>query len=470
MSTITNAGIGSGLDLESIISVYVNAEKAPQEALLNQKEDDTNAQLSGIGKLKSAISSFQTIVQKLTDPASFDKSAVNISGPDTDAFSIDTNNASNGSFQIEVQQLAKGSRLASNLVAGGTGTTFGAGTLSFTVGSKDVDVTVEDGDTLATIRQKINAAGGDLGISANIINSDGGAQLTLTSSTTGAANNLAVTYSGDSSLATLSTGLNVQQSAQDAMITVDGASVSSDTNTFKDPIQGITITAKSVTTGSNTLDVSRDTDSIKDLMQQFVDGYNALKSSMDDLSAPGSGGDSDDSVAGGALAFDPLVRSLKSQVQGLLTGSVASLSGNGGVDSLYQAGITFDNSGNMQILAYGVGSGPSGQQRLEDTINNNISQLSQLFTAKDGMATKLSSILDSYTDSNGAIAKRQSSLNDTLKSITKQRDDLDNRLADYEATMRTKFDALDQIVAQYQSTGDYLTSALKSLPSMSNKN
>ncbi|WP_115719230.1 flagellar filament capping protein FliD [Gallaecimonas mangrovi] len=465
MAAITNAGIGSGLDLESIIKVYVNAEKAPQEAILNKKEETTNTQLSGIGKLKSAISSFQAIVKKLADAKSFDQSSVNITGPDTDAFTVDTDDASNGSFQIEVQQLAKGTRLASNLMT--SGSTFGAGTLSFSVGDKSVDVTVDAGDTLNDIRQKINDASGELGVSANVVNTDAGSQLTLTSSTTGAANNLTVNYSGDTSLAALSTGLNVQQAAQDAVITVDGATVSNDTNTFDKAIAGVSIEAKSVTTGANTLDISRDTDSIKKLVQDFVDGYNTLKSSLDDLGAPGSGGDSDDAVQGGDLAFDPLVRSLKSQVQTLLTGSVASLKGQGGIDNLYGAGITFDNQGKMSIASFGIGSGPSGDARLEDAINNKISQLGQLFAGDDGLAVKLDGILDTYSGSDGAISQRQTALNDTLKNITKQRSDLENRLSNYESTMRKKFDGLDQIVAKYKETGNYLTNALKGLPTSS---
>ncbi|EKE75441.1 flagellar filament capping protein FliD [Gallaecimonas xiamenensis] len=465
MAVISNAGIGSGLQLEDLIAVYVNAEKAPKEALLNSKEDLTKAQLSGVGQLKSALSSFQTILKKLADPASFDKTSINISGPDSDAFSVDTQNASAGNFQVEVQQLAKGTRLSSNTLAGGASTTFGAGTLSFDVGGDTLDITVDAGDTLSTIRQKINDAGGALGVSANIINSDSGAQLTLTSSKTGAANNMTVSYSGDASLADLSTGLNVQQSAQDAIITVDGATISSDTNTFSNAIEGVSITAKKETTGPNTLDVSRDVEGLTDLIKEFVDGYNALRSSLDALSAPGSGGDSDDSVAGGSLAFDPLVRNLKQQAQGMLSGSVASLSG--GMDSLYQAGITFDNSGKMEILSYGIGSGPSGEERLTDAINNNFTQLGQLFAGSDGLATKLDGVLDTYLESDGAIAQRQTSLNDTLKDITKQREDLETRLSNYEATMRARFNALDQIVAQYQSTGDYLTNALKSLPSVS---
>ncbi|MED5526708.1 MAG: flagellar filament capping protein FliD [Pseudomonadota bacterium] len=476
MAGVTNAGIGSGLQLEDLISVYVNAEKAPKEAILNQKEETTNSQLSGIGQLKSALSTFQDVVKKLTDPKAFDQNTVAITGPNTDAFSVETNNASKGNFQVEVQQLAKGTRLSSAAIAGGSSTTFGAGKLTFNVGDKSLDITVDDGDTLSVIRQKINDAGGDLGVSANIINGDDGARLTLTSNTTGSANNLTVTSTGDASLSALSTGLSVTQAAQDAVITVDGTTISSDTNTFKDAIAGVTLTAKAVTTGANTLDVSRDTDGIKSMIKDFVDGYNALKASLDTLGAPGSGGDGDDSVAGGALAFDPLVRSIKNQTQNALTGSIEALSG--GMDSLYKVGITFDNSGKMEILSYGIGNGPSGEDRLTDAINNNAAQLGELFArnnptgndSKDkGFAVKLDEILTSYTEPKGAIAERQGSLNDTLKSISQQRDDLTLRLSNYEATMRAQFDALDQIVAQYQSTGDYLTSALASLPSVKSK-
>ncbi|WKE66720.1 flagellar filament capping protein FliD [Gallaecimonas kandeliae] len=455
MTTITNAGIGSGLNLESIIQVYVNAEQAPQEAILNNKEADTNTELSGIGKLKSALASFQATVKKLADLKSFDQSSVNISGPDTGAFSVTTSNASNGSFQVEVQQLAQGSRLDSTNFASSS-TTFGTGgTLSFAVGSNSVDVAVTSTDTLADIRDKINSATGSIGVTANIINSDAGSQLVLSSATTGSANQLTVTSSGDASLADLSTNLTTAQAAQNGQITVNGAVITNSTNTYENAIQGVTITATKQTTGANTLDISRDTGAVTDLVKEFVDGYNSLKDTLNSVGDPKNG----------ELAFDPLVRQLGSQVQGLLGGVVSGQPDS--LNNLYQAGVTFSNDGHLEILSYGLGSGPSGEKRLSDAINNNISQLGQLFAGSNGLATTLDGVLTTYTESNGAIDQRQTSLNDTLANISTQRDDLTQRMADLEQTLREKFNGLDQVVAQYKSTGDYLTSALKSLPSVS---
>ncbi|WP_406666979.1 flagellar filament capping protein FliD [Gallaecimonas sp. GXIMD1310] len=455
MAAITNAGIGSGLDLESIINVYVNAQKKPQEALLNKREDTFNTQLSGVGKLKAALATFQETLGKLADAASFDQSKVDITGPDTNAFSVTTTNASNGSFQVEVGQLATGSRLASTNFAS-SATTFGTGgSLSFQVGSNSVNVAVSSTDSLVDIRDNINSQANSLGVTANIINSDSGSQLVLSSSTTGAANQLSVSYTGDASLADLSTNLVSQQSAQDGQITINGAVVSNSSNIYKDAIQGVTITAQKQTTGANTLTVSRDTQAVTDLMQNFVDSYNSLKGTLSQLSDPDNG----------PLAFDPLVRQLSSQMQTMLGGTVSGQPTD--MNNLYQAGITFNNDGTMSISDVGVGSGPSGAERLQDAINNNISQLGQLFAGTNGLATSLNGVLDTYTQNNGAIAQKETSLNDSLADISKQRDDLELRLSDYEKTLRTRFDGLDQIVAQYQSTGDYLTSALKSLPKVS---
>ena len=46
MASITSAGIGSGLDLESIITASVNAERAPKLRAIVRREDSLKVELS----------------------------------------------------------------------------------------------------------------------------------------------------------------------------------------------------------------------------------------------------------------------------------------------------------------------------------------------------------------------------------------------------------------------------------------
>ena len=242
---ITSAGIGSGLDLESIIEAFVTAESVPVEIRLQEKEERINLELSGIGSFKSSLSSFQTIVDKLKSADDLSEQILDVS---TDDVSITTNgSASNGSFSIDVQQLAQGSRLQSTAIASSS-TTVGNGTLTFTAGTNTFDVAIDATDDLSAIRDKINAESSNFGVTANIINSDGAAHLVYKSAISGDANNLSITTS-DASLADISTSTTqdpVNDIAKSSIVLVDGFTVTSDTNELKNVIEDVTIVANKV--------------------------------------------------------------------------------------------------------------------------------------------------------------------------------------------------------------------------------
>ena len=83
MATITSAGAGSGIDLESVISASVAAKKTQLQQPITTKKTNTQITLTGVGQLKSAISTFDTTLAKLSTPGAFNKRAINIT-QDTD--------------------------------------------------------------------------------------------------------------------------------------------------------------------------------------------------------------------------------------------------------------------------------------------------------------------------------------------------------------------------------------------------
>ncbi len=445
---ITSAGIGSGLDLESIITAFVTAESVPTEIRLQEKEERLNLELSGIGSFKSALSSFQSVIDKLKSADAFSEQILDVS---TDDVSITTNgSASNGSFSIDVQQLAQGSRLQSASIASST-SLIGSGTLTFSAGSNTFDVAIDGTDDLSAIRDKINAESANFGVTANIINSDGEAHLVYKSSITGDANNLTITTS-DASLASISTNTTqdpINDIAKSAIVLVDGFTVTSDTNELKNVIEDVTIVANKVSTSATTLDISQNQAVANELIQEFVDGYNALAENMLGLGAPKAG----------RLAFDPDLRSMKSQLNDILINSVSGMSGS--IDSLSDIGVSVDRYGKLEISSVGIGSLDSGKQQLADAIENNLDQVGELFASPDGIVSQLTTLIDNYIDSDGTLTKRQTSLNKGLSSISDEYDDLETRLRSYEDTLRKRFSFLDSTVAGYDATAAFLESALK---------
>ncbi len=445
---ITSAGIGSGLDLESIITAFVTAESVPTEIRLQEKEERINLELSGIGSFKSALSSFQSVVDKLKSADALSEQVLAVS---TDDVSITTNgSASNGSFSIDVQQLAQGSRLQSASIASST-SVLGSGILTFTAGTNTFDVAIDATDDLSAIRDKINAESSNFGVTANIINSDGEAHLVYKSSVTGDTNNLSVSTSNASldSISTNTTQDPINDIAKSAIVLVDGFTVTNDTNELKNVIEDVTIVANKVSTSATTLDISQNQEVANELIQEFVDGYNALAENMLGLGAPKAG----------RLAFDPDLRSMKGQLNDILINSVSGMSGS--INSLSDIGVSVDRYGKLEISSVGIGSLDSGKEQLANAIENNLDQVGELFASSDGIVSQLTTLIDNYNDSDGTLTKRQTSLNKGLSGISDEYDNLEARLRSYEDMLRKRFSFLDSTVAGYDATGKWLKTALQ---------
>ena len=450
---VTSAGIGSGLDLEGIIEAYINAEAVPKEVRLQEKEDRLNLELSGVSQFKSVLSSFESVVKTVSELEDFNQQKIDVSTTD---ISVTTNGyASNGTFEIEVQALAKGSRIQSQSFTDSS-QNVGSGTLTFGAGSDSFDVTVDASDTLSTLRDKINEASDNFGVTANVVTTDAGSYLVYSSEVTGAANSLSVTGS-DASLDNISTNATVEQAAQDAVITIDGNTVSSDTNEFKNNIEDVTINVSKENIGEpTTLTISQDKENGEKIIRNFVNTYNSMIDTLDTLGNPETG----------ALAFDPNIRQLKSQLTNIVTGSITS--GTGGIDSLDDIGITLNKYGKLEISSVGIGTLDSGAEKLSNALENDLNDIGELFASSDGVATQLTTLIESYNGTDGTLTERKSLLSAQIKDIPNEWEALETRLRDYEDTLRSKFTFLDSTVSYYNATSDWLTSALKLPTSSSN--
>lgn len=456
MATITSAGVGSGIDLESIIEATISAERTVKESQLNEREINYTTQLSGVGTFKSALDSFNDVLAKLGDAETYNSRIVSFANSleeSEQAFEVEVGSSmQSGDFSVEVLQLAKGSKLQSAAL-GSAEDTLGAGNLTFNAGDNEFTIAVESTDTLEDIRNKINKASENFGVSANIVNSDSGAVLTFSSAISGADNTLSVTTDDDSlsSIATNSpsggAGLSVQQAAQDANALINGQSVSSSTNELKDKIQGTTLTLKSETAEPQEFSVSVDEDIVKETLTEFVDAYNSLKGTLDSLSNSSSG----------LLASDSTIRTMEQQLQRMFTNE---LGGTTDIQSLMEIGVSFNREGEMEISSIGIGSLQSGEDLLNSTISDKYSALQSFFSDDDGLVQKVDGLVELYTGSDGSLIKREQSLNESLETIETDRDALDERLANLEASLRSQYAALDSVMAQYQTSSSYISSIL----------
>ena len=478
MTAITSAGAGSGIDLESVISASVAAKKSQLQQPITTQQTNTQITLSGVGQLKSAISTFTTALDTLSATGAFNKRSVNITqSTDNPVLQVETKtDTANGQYNITVNQLAATSRLESSFASSTTSLVNKDGTLTFKAGTKSFSVDVKAGDTLQNIRSKINSSGDNFGLSANIVNaSDGTAKLVIDSGISGSGNDLSITSSGgdgtdlsvfnytpgstptikSSGSSTVGGGMIQTQLAASAKIDVDGNTVTSDTNVFDDKIQGLKITALRTsdkdTNGnltSNKVAVTTDTSSIQTMVQKFIDGYNSFFSQTTALGKRNtivSGVSQND---GGSLAGDSMPRA----VRNLATNTILAQSTQSSVFStIFELGVSMDNSGKLSL----------NSDKFKTALDKNFDQVVALFGGSNGIAASISGALKDYTKTGGLISIRQDSLNTTLRTLSDKQTNVTDQLTKYETTLRQQYGNLDSLLANMKKSASYLTALTK---------
>ena len=447
---ITAAGTGSGIDIEGLVSQLVAAEAEPTNSRFNRRETRLEAELSALGTLKSALSTFLDSASELQDLDTFQ--AYSATSSNESLFTVNADStAVPGSYAIEVQQLASAEKARSAFFAA-SDEVMGTGTLDISLGSDSFQLTIDGtNNTLTGIRDAINGAESNPGITASLINVDAGTQLILTSNDVGASNTIAVTaIDGDGSdgfdLMRLDSANLTVESGLDAIIKVDSQTVTRNSNSFSDVIAGVTFNLAKAEPGTiETLTVATDQQEIIGDIKKFVDNFNALSGVMEGL----SNFDAETGVAG-ALNGDSVIRGIQSRLRDtLFAGATGGVFAN-----LSELGITLDDTGNLNV----------DDAELADKVSTNLVAVRDFFASETGVGQNFTSALAGYEDNNGILESRQDSVQSRLDRIDDDRDTLARRMDSLESRLRAQFTAMDILVAQLQSTGNFLTSQLASLP------
>jgi flagellar hook-associated protein 2 len=458
MAISSSLGIGSGMDINGIVNQLVTAEGKPQFDAITRQETTAKAQLSGLGSLKSALSTFQTAVQKLKDGGLF-KTHQATSGNESIVKVAAGAGSVAGAHVLQVTQLAKTQNSIASAEFTGTTEVVGNGTLTFSVGAKTpFAITIDSSNnTLAGMRDAINGASGNNGVTASIINVNNStntgtiSKLVLTSKESGVANGFSVAVTGDAGLSRLSSTTPANYTgvaAADAKILIDGQAATRSSNTMTDVLQGVTLNLQSEAVGTDVnVDIKLDNEAIKKTITDFVTAYNALSSTTDKLGKfAGTTGDSN-----GALIGDSTLRSIRNELRQQTSAQVTSASST--FDTLKTIGIDIDRYGVMTMDA----------TKLDKALTTNLSSVSDVFSSTNGVATRLDNKLMQYLQTGGPLDTRQTSLNKQLKTLTDRRDSVQLRLDNVQKVMLKQFIAMDVAVGQFQSTGNFLTQQIAQL-------
>ncbi|UUY07170.1 flagellar filament capping protein FliD [Pseudomonas sp. J452] len=190
-------GVGSGIDIDSIVTALVNAEKAPKTLQLDRLEKVTTSRFSALGTLKGSLSSLQATIQGLSKASVFETRTASSSSSSVLTAKAAAS-ADAGKYSMQVQQLASSSKVALQSVSSTSGTTFNSGKLTISAGSSSIEVDVTAANnTLSGLRDSINEEGKSAGISATIVTDASGSRLVLSSNKTGAGNDITVAATQD---------------------------------------------------------------------------------------------------------------------------------------------------------------------------------------------------------------------------------------------------------------------------------
>ncbi|MEO3691293.1 flagellar filament capping protein FliD [Roseateles paludis] len=469
MATISSAGIGSGLDVESLVAKLVAVERTPITQIA-KRTDGLKTELSTYGKVQSALSSLRDAAAKLTRPDTWGGTQATSSDSSAVTATVGAG-AAVGNVSVQVNQLATAQTLASTTYASST-STLTAGTLTIQLGthSTDVDgnptftakagstavnIDVADGDTLNTLRDRINAA--SAGVTASIVNDSTGARLVLRSTDTGESNGFVASGSGGVSNLSYDPVNGVAAMVQtlpaaNARAILNGIDISSESNTLKSAIDGLNITLLKTTTFPPVISIGQDKDAIKKAIAEFTAAYNAVNALLRDQTKYDAG-----SKTAGALQGDSTAIGLQASLRSI-AGGTTSLGGS--INRLTQIGIEPGSDGNLT----------TSDTKL-NTAMGDLDSLKKLFmgldsggnSSNDGFAQRIRSYVDGALSSNGRVAARQAGIQKQISSNDKRTASLEDHVAQTEARIRAQYNALDVQMSKLNGLSNYVTTQLAQL-------
>jgi len=441
---ISAPGVGSGLDVSSIVDQLMSIERIPLRRMEADKKG-LETQLSAFGQLKSSLTTFQTAFEKLKTLDSFEVYKAESSNEAAFTATADST-AAVGFNSIQVVSLAESHKMGSVAIADtGTTTLGGAGDqMTFTINGNAFTVDV-GGQTLSSIRDAINDAADNTGVSASIISENSGShRLVLTSTETGNANAINMSSTG-----TIGTDLGLTDinnpTLLDSEILIDGLyTITRSSNSIDDAISGVTLTLLSETTSADQLTMSRDVESVQESVQSFVDAFNALNTVFDDLS-----GEGDD------LEADNTLRSIENQIRNVFNTPPTGLTGS--YSYLSEIGVSFQRDGTFALDA----------TKLEAAIGSDFSGLAELFASDDqGYLFRVDNLIDNFVQADGLIDVRQDGINTRIDTTEQRILDMEYRMELREQRLLSQFNNLDALMGQLNGTSAFLTQQLATLPEL----
>jgi len=475
MASISSLGIGSGLDVNGIISSIMNVEQLPMQKL-QATASTMQTRLSAFGQMQSLISTFRDASNALTSASAYTVTkATSTNSSAVGASSTAT--AVPGSYSVSVSKLAStqstvsaSGQFAASTSTVGTGSitislgTWSTGQTAFTAKPGATDIVIPIGateNTLGAIRDKINAS--NAGVSATLITDSSGARLAFQSTATGATNGFRVTVADDDLNNTDAAGLSalafdppsgtastqLTQSAASTAAKINGIDVTTDGTTLANVVDGMTFVLSEVTTAPAIVNVTRDTASVKKLMTDFVAAFNGLASYLTSMTNYDSA-----TKTAGLLQGDSLATGLQTQMRQML-GAPGSASTT--FSTMSSVGIEFQKDGTVTLNDAKASTALLNLPELAKAMSN----VDTGNAGNNGFAKKLTVWADALLSTNGTLPSKTKSIQSQIASNTKDQQRMSDRLAATEARIKAQYTALDTTMSSAKALSNYMTQQIE---------
>lgn len=451
MASITNLGSVSGLPLEKILSDLQAAEDK-KLSIYTDRAASYKTRIDAYAQLQSALEALQKSAGVLGKTETMAAIKGSVTGGTALTATVAAEGAVAGQYVIEVNNLARAQSLQSGAVADRTAKHGDTGSFEVELANGTKRTIDLKGDTsLNGIVKAINTDDKS-GLRATVINDgNGNNYLMLTAKDTGVQASVKnITVTGDQSLKDIlsfstaadgtTTGM-ANTKAEDALLTINGLAVKSGSNNVANVIDGVTLnlTEKTATDKPITLKLESDTSVANKAIQDFVKTYNALQTTIKNLTAFDAKAATNQPLTG-----DGTTRSIQSSV----TGALQAVLGEGTVRSLADLGITTDPLTRQLKL---------DQTKLDKALTSNPGDVTKLLTGDNGVAKNFEAAFKDVLGSTGSLKTRTDGLAKTMSDLDAQQKRA-KAASDAEIDqMRTRFVALDKFYMQMQTTANYLT-------------
>ena len=408
---------------------------------LDKKREDALAKLTTLlATLKGSAStlSYDNIYSKVAvDTIGTSATATVQDGVSSQTINLDVTNIATNDVQESDSFSSKDSTFTSE-----------ADTLKFELASgESFSIDVDENTTISQLEEMINDNSNGT-ISASILNvgGDNPYKLVIKSTQTGADNAITVSSTGGGSAADDLNLTTVGDGAQDANFTYNGISITRSTNDISDLITGVDI--KLVSSGTTTIKISQDTDSLKDSVKSFISAYNDLIDNLDETTK-----------------YDA-----KTKQQGIFQG-VSQIRGI--KYDINNTVFEYDTSG-VSLADFGITQNSTGHLELDESIFDNKiatdpNAVKDFFKGgtethpEDGLFVKLNDKLKSiFMDSYSEVKLYKNYLDSDLKSLEDQKATQTKQIENKYNILAKKFAAYDNIISTFNAQSQSLQMQIQS--------